>query len=58
MHERTVDQILGQSWQSWQSYAQEKIAHTGEDYPGRDRGIELFGEPAPFEEVVAPFGAE
>jgi len=55
MDERTVDEILSQSWES---YAQEKLAHADEDYPGRDRVVELFGEPTPFEEVVAPFGAE
>ncbi|MFI9806453.1 DUF4253 domain-containing protein [Streptomyces sp. NPDC052301] len=55
MHELTVDQILGRSWES---FAQESIARAGEDCPGRDRVVELFGEPAPFEEVVAPFGAE
>ncbi|MER6202017.1 DUF4253 domain-containing protein [Streptomyces sp. NPDC001586] len=53
MHERTVDRILGESWES---YAQEEIASAGEHYPGRDRVVELFGEPDPFEEVVAPFG--
>ncbi|MEU9165353.1 DUF4253 domain-containing protein [Streptomyces sp. NPDC048424] len=54
MHERTVDQILSESWES---YAQEALASADEHYAGRDQVAELFGEPDPFEEVVAPFGA-
>jgi hypothetical protein len=50
-----VDQILGETWEG---YAQEEIAHAGEDYPGRDGVVELFGEPTSFEEVIAPFGAQ
>ncbi|MFD9369183.1 DUF4253 domain-containing protein [Streptomyces sp. NPDC060020] len=50
-----MDQILGESWEG---YAQEEIAGTGEDGPGQDQVAELFGEPDPFEETVAPFGAQ
>ncbi|MFJ8011379.1 DUF4253 domain-containing protein [Streptomyces sp. NPDC096339] len=53
MPERTADQILGERWQS---HAQEAVADAGEDHPGRDEVVELFGDPAPFTEVVAPFG--
>ncbi|WP_405860921.1 DUF4253 domain-containing protein [Streptomyces sp. NBC_00090] len=55
MHERTVDGILGESWES---YAQEEIANASEHYPGRDNVVDLFGEPASFDDVVAPFGAQ
>ncbi|WP_051845215.1 DUF4253 domain-containing protein [Streptomyces sp. NRRL S-813] len=51
----TVGQILGRRWEE---YAQDALARAGEDYPGRDRVVELFGEPEPFEAVVAPFGQQ
>ncbi|WP_158754848.1 hypothetical protein [Streptomyces sp. NRRL F-2580] len=38
MHERTVDQIPGESWES---YAQEEIAGVSEHCPGRDQVAEL-----------------
>ncbi|MCX5388523.1 hypothetical protein [Streptomyces sp. NBC_00094] len=55
MHERTADQILGESWGN---YAQEETAHADEYYPGRDSVVDLFGEPASFDDVVAPFGVQ
>ncbi|WP_051814427.1 hypothetical protein [Kitasatospora sp. MBT63] len=53
MHdERPVDRILGQRWEE---YARRRLALTGQGHPGRDTVVELFGEPDPFEVVVAPF---
>ncbi|MGW6390142.1 DUF4253 domain-containing protein [Streptomyces sp. NPDC055103] len=54
MHERTADRILGESWEA---YAQE-AAHPGEQFPGRENVVDLFGEPASFDDVVAPFNAQ
>lgn len=50
---RTVEQILGERWEE---YAQEALAEAGQDYPGRAMVVEAFGEPEPFEELIAPFG--
>lgn len=41
----------------WEIYAKDKQESAGKDHPGRERIVELFGEPHDFEEVVAPFGA-
>ncbi|MGV9250434.1 DUF4253 domain-containing protein [Streptomyces sp. NPDC003697] len=40
----------------WESYA-EDAPDPGEDHPGKDGAVELLGEPEPYDEVVAPFGA-
>jgi len=50
---RSADEVLSESWER---YAREAIAAAGQDYPGRERVVELFGEPLEFGEVVAPFG--
>lgn len=41
---------------SWERYAREAVAEAGRDHPGRDRVVELFGEPDGFDEVVEPYG--
>jgi hypothetical protein len=39
----------------WEEYAQDAL-DPQEDYPGKERVVELFGEPHTYDETVAPYG--
>ncbi|WP_406172515.1 DUF4253 domain-containing protein [Streptomyces sp. NBC_00996] len=41
----------------WEEYAADELG-TDEDYPGKERVIEIFGEPKTYDEKVAPCGPQ
>ncbi|WP_052397337.1 DUF4253 domain-containing protein [Streptomyces sp. NRRL F-5123] len=53
MSETTAEQVLARQWAE---YAAQAAADDGTDPEVRARLVALFGEPDPYEEVVAPFG--
>ncbi|MFJ8198073.1 DUF4253 domain-containing protein [Streptomyces sp. NPDC096152] len=49
-----AEEVLASYWDEYAAYE----AGAGDDHPGRDKVVELFGEPATYEEQVAPFGPD
>ncbi|AVH57247.1 MULTISPECIES: DUF4253 domain-containing protein [Streptomyces] len=39
----------------WEDYAADELG-ADKDYPGKEKVVEIFGEPHPYEETVAPYG--
>ncbi|MEU6098219.1 DUF4253 domain-containing protein [Streptomyces sp. NPDC047079] len=49
-----AEEVLAALWEEYAAHA----PGVDDDYPGKERVVEIFGEPASYDETVAPFGAE